>query len=88
MRELAPNQVQGSMSFSKTDKSSQRAISDVGSLTNAVSAISDTRKNRCQMLTTAVLAIGDKGFEPLLTDPESVVLPLHQSPRQRGGVAA
>jgi hypothetical protein len=23
---------------------------------------------------------GDNGFEPLLTDPESVVLPLHQSP--------
>src|SRR5208337_3317032 len=26
-------------------------------------------------------ATGDLGFEPRLTDPESVVLPLHQSPR-------
>src|SRR5262245_20211599 len=25
---------------------------------------------------------GDLGFEPRLTDPESVVLPLHQSPRR------
>jgi predicted esterase len=29
------------------------------------------------------LKAGDKGFEPLLTDPESVVLPLHQSPNGR-----
>src|SRR5262245_63637958 len=28
----------------------------------------------------ALLKAGDLGFEPRLTDPESVVLPLHQSP--------
>src|SRR5262249_28933304 len=39
------------------------------------------RKNpdltRCQV---GASAAGDLGFEPRLTDPESVVLPLHQSP--------
>jgi hypothetical protein len=30
------------------------------------------------------LAAAGEGFEPSLTDPESVVLPLHHPARQRG----
>jgi hypothetical protein len=29
---------------------------------------------------------GDRGFEPLLTDPESVVLPLDESPITKNGI--
>src|SRR5947209_5370150 len=45
---------------------------------NAEGACGKSRKPlRFYRLTKA----GDLGFEPRLTDPESVVLPLHQSPK-------
>ena len=39
------------------------------------------RRGPPQLVVVAALSsTGDLGFEPRLTDPESVVLPLHQSP--------